>query len=87
MLYNIVLNKILASGVSVNENLSKFLKSFCIYLQGKSWITEKYDFIITTLLSALGDEAFWALAESIYSQLSDYEYQTSMRNMQLQIAS
>lgn len=69
--------------MSVNENLSKFLKSFCIYLQGKSWITEKYDFIITTLLSALGDEAFWALAESIYSQLSDYEYQTSMRNMQL----
>lgn len=81
--YNIVLNKILASEVSVNENLSKYLKSFCVYLQGKSWTTEKYDFIITTLLSALGDEAFWDLAESIYSQLSDYEYQTSMRNMQL----
>lgn len=81
--YNIVLNKILSSGVCINENLSKFLKSFCIYLQGKSWTNEKYDFIITTLLSTLGDEAFWALAESIYSQLSDYEYQTSMRNMQL----
>ena len=81
--YRIVLDKILASGVNVNENLTKLLNSFCVYLQGKSWTNEKNDFIISTLLSTLGNEAFWALAESTYSQLSDYDYQTSTRNMQL----
>ena len=80
--YRIVLNKILASVTNVKENLSKLLDSYCIYLQGRSWSNEEDGFIISALLSELGNEAFWKLAESIYDQLSEYEYQTSMRNMQ-----
>ena len=81
--YNIVLSKILQCGEEPREKLSKLLGSIQFYLRGKSWTHERFDTIITTLLSTLYDEAFWALAESIYSQLSDYDYQTSTQNMQL----
>lgn len=81
--YSVVLEKVLAYSESVNERLTKLLCSFCIYLQGKGWTHDKYDQIISPLLTVLGWDAFWAFAESNASQLSDYDYQTSMRNMQL----
>lgn len=81
--YTVVLEKVLASSETVDERLTKLLGSFCIYLQGKGWTYDKYDQIITPLLTRLGNDAFWAFAESNASQLSDYDYQTSMRNMQL----
>ena len=81
--YAVVLEKVLVSSEAVDERLTKLLSSFCIYLQGKGWTYDKYDQIIAPLLTRLGNDAFWAFAESNYSQLSDYDYQTSMRNMQL----
>jgi len=81
--YTVVLEKVLSSNENVQDNLARLLHSFCIYLQGKEWTYEKYDLIITRLLSSLGWDAFWSFAESNGTQLSDYDYQTSMRNMQL----
>ena len=81
--YSVVLEKVLASNEAVDERLTKLLYSFCIYLQGKGWTHDQYDQIISPLLARLGWDAFWAFAESNASQLSDYDYQTSMRNMQL----
>lgn len=81
--YTVVLEKVLVSDKAVDERLTKLLCSFCSYLQGKEWTNNKYDRIITPLLAMLGWDAFWAFAESNASQLSDYDYQTSMRNMQL----
>lgn len=81
--YSVVLEKILSSSETIDEQLTKLLCSFCIYLQGKGWTYDHYDQIISPLLSRRGWDAFWAFAESNASQLSDYEYQTSMQNMQL----
>lgn len=81
--YLIVLNKILTCNDNVEEHLMQFLGSFGVFLQGKAWTDERFDQIITPLLSKLGWDAFWVIAESNGAQLSDYDYQTSTRNMQL----
>lgn len=81
--YAVVLEKILDCNENVQERLVRLLHSFCAYLKGKEWTYEKFDQIIVPLLSKLGQDGFWALAESISTQLSDYDYQTSTRNMQL----
>lgn len=81
--YVIILEKILACNENAHERLIRLLHSFSVYLQGKEWSYEKYDLIIVPLLSNLGQDGFWSLAESISAQLSDYDYQTSARNMQL----
>lgn len=81
--YSIVLEKVLASNECINTRLIKLLDSFCLYLQGKDWGYDKYFQVISPLLDRLGLDAFWAFAESNASQLSDYDYQVSMRNMQL----
>lgn len=57
--------------------------SVCEYLQSKEWTYERYDSLINSLLTALGDDAFWEIAKCIEAQLSDYDYQTSSRNLQL----
>lgn len=81
--YLIVLEKVLTRNENVQEHLTQFLCSFSVFLQGKEWTYERFDQIITPLLSKLGWDAFWVIAESNSAQLSDYDYQTSARNMQL----
>ena len=81
--YAVVLEKILACDEDISNLLDRFLRSFCIYLQGKEWRYEKYDLIMKPLLCKMSSEAFWAFAEANKSQLSDYDYQISTRNMQL----
>ena len=81
--YSVVLEKVLTSNEAVVERLTKLLRSFCNYLRGKGWTYDNYDRIITPLLTRLGWDAFWSIAESNTTQLSDYNYQASVRNMQL----
>jgi len=81
--YAAVLERILTSNENTQDHLRLFLHSFSIYLQGKEWTYERYDSMISTILSELGWDAFWAFAETIGTQLSDQSYQTSVRNMQL----
>ena len=81
--YLVVLEKVLASEEYNQEHLERLLCSFGVYLQGKEWAYEKFDMIMPTLLSKLGDVAFWTFAEANGAQLSNYNYQTSTRNMQL----
>lgn len=81
--YAVVMEKVLASSEATDVRLTKLLSSFCVHLEGKGWTHDKYDQVISPLLARLGTDAFWSLAESNASQLSDYDYQTSMRNMQL----
>lgn len=81
--YCTVLEKKLASDENTQEHLTQFLSSFCVFLQGKEWTYEKQDQIIALLLSKFGWHAFWAFAESNGTQLSNYDYQTSTRNMQM----
>ena len=81
--YLVVLEKLLASDEDNQAYLEQLLRSFGVYLQGKEWIYEKCDMIIPALLSKLGYVAFWTFAETNGKQLSDYDYQTSTRNMQL----
>ncbi|WMC91298.1 ATP-binding protein [Kineothrix sp. MB12-C1] len=79
----VVFKKILSIDTERRENLKSFLRIICHYLQGKEWTYDRYDFVISSLLSEMGSEAFWALACCIRAQLADYEYQISSRNMQL----
>ena len=81
--YLAVLEKVLASEEYNQEHLERLLYSFSTYLQGKEWIYEKCDMIMPTLLDKLGPDAFWTFAEANGAQLSNYDYQTSTRNMQL----
>ena len=81
--YLAVLEKVLASEESNQEHLERLLCSFGVYLQGKEWTYEKCDMIMPTLLDNFGPDAFWTFAEANGAQLSDYDYQTSTRNMQL----
>ena len=81
--YSIVLEKVLVSSDSIDGWLTKLLCSFCTYLQGKGWTYDHYDQVISPLLARQGWDAFWAFAESNATQLSDYDYQTSMQNSQL----
>lgn len=80
--FQIVFEKVLASEECVSKNLSVFLDRLCVYLHGKEWEFEQCKEIVTQLLSVLGQEAFWKLARTVSTQLSDYYYQTSSRNIQ-----
>lgn len=80
--YRIVLEKVLSCNEADQDRVVRLLHCFCTYLQGKDWTHDRYDSVIVPLLSLLGEDAFWAMAESNGKQLSDYDYQTSTRNMQ-----
>lgn len=81
--YNVILEKVLSDDRNIKENLTSVLMSVCEYLQSKEWTYERYDSLINSLLTVLGDDAFWEIAKCIETQLSDYDYQISSRNLQL----
>lgn len=81
--YNFVIEKLKAEDRLSQENAEAVLRSACTYLEGKQWPYERFEDILSTLLILVGEDAFWALANSIGKHLNDYEYQTSTRNTQL----
>ncbi|WP_407309835.1 hypothetical protein [Desulfosporosinus sp. SB140] len=81
--YRIILDRLTNEGQLSVENMKSILESVCTYLDGKEWQYERYDGIIDILLPVLGEGAFWTLTHTIGNHLSDYDYQTSVRNMQL----
>ena len=83
--YSVVLEKVLSYEHEQKKKIDRILHSFCTYLKGKEWTYNAYDSVISSFLTIGEDEAFWGLAESIRTQLSDYNYQISSRNMQLLI--
>lgn len=81
--FSLVLEKINLSDNSNDNYLHKLFRRFCEYLQDKWWENDNCEFIINTLLTKMGDDAFWGFAEANCQQLSDYDYQISTSNMQL----
>lgn len=81
--YSAILKKVLSGEGYIKDNLTLVLMSVCDYLRCKEWTYERYDPVIKSLLSALGRDAFWEIAKCIETQLSDYDYQISSRNLQL----
>ena len=77
-----VLEKALSDEENVQEHLKQFLCIFGVYLRGKDWVYERLDQIMIPLLSLFGWDAFWAFADSNVTQLSNYDYEISSRNMQ-----
>ena len=59
------------------------LQEFCDYLSGKDWTHYQQESLIVLLLAELQEDAFWAFANCIVKNLSDYNYQTSSRNMNM----
>lgn len=79
--YIIIIERLKSENIFTIEKARAILDSVCIYLKQKQWRWEYVDSIIVPLLSNLGEEAFWALAYTIGEYLSEYNYQTSTRNM------
>ncbi len=81
--FNFILRRLEANHLLNYDNGKKILTHVCSYLRGKSWTYERLDDLIEKLLILLTEEAFWAFAKTIGENLSEYNYQESMRNMQL----
>jgi hypothetical protein len=81
--FNMILSRLETEHLLNYEYGKKMLSCVCNYLLGKSWTYERLDDLIKKLLVLLHEEAFWAFAKTIGENLSDYNYQTSVRNMQL----
>ncbi len=65
------------------DNLKCLLQDFCEYLIGKEWRHYQNESLIVLFLTELREEAFWVFANYIAENLSDYNYQTSTRNMHM----
>ena len=85
--YSIVINKLISQKKLSAENARLVLDSLCSYLNGREWSYEKLDIILPMLLPVLGEDIFWSFARTIENHLSDYDYQTSTRNMHLLLKS
>jgi len=81
--FSMILERLDAEHQLNYDNAKKVLSCVCSYLLGKTWVHERFDDLIKTLLVFLHEEAFWAFAKTIGENLSEYSYQTSTRNMQL----
>lgn len=81
--FNIVYEKVTSNTPISYDALESLLKIACNYLCKKEWLYNECDSVVATLLSELGDSAFWEIATNLEKQLSDYDYQTSSRNIQL----
>jgi hypothetical protein len=62
---------------------TKLLHCLSECLSDRDWAREYVDKIIAKLLSLIGNEVFWHLANNIKGHLSDYNYFSSSRNMHL----
>ena len=80
--FNIVYEKIKSIASNSIVELEFLLKYSCSYLGEKEWVYSDCDFVISALLSELGDNAFWEIANSLQTHLSDYDYQVSSHNIQ-----
>lgn len=81
--FDLILKRLEAEHLINYDKVKKVLSYVCSYLLGKSWTYERFDDLMKSLLVLLREEAFWAFAKTIGENLSEYSYQTSMRNMQL----
>ncbi len=81
--FRIIAQKVLSYHPVSKCALLSLLEIACVHLCTKEWSHSEYDSVIRVLLSELGDEAFWKIATSIEAHLSDYEYQTASRNIQV----
>lgn len=80
--YKMIIERLISDDSLTSENAHLILDSACSYLGDKQWMWERVDIVIIPLLNALKEEAFWSLAKTISDHLSEYNYQTSARNMQ-----
>ena len=66
-----------------HDNAVYIIENMCPYLSGKTWVHEGIEDILTPLIAVSSKEGFWTLAKIIGQNLSEYNYQTSVQNMQL----
>ncbi len=81
--YKYIVHRIKSCELNKDDNLRYFLQEFCEYLTGQDWTYYQNDSLIVLLLGELKEDAFWCFANCIGKNLSDYDYQTSSRNMHL----
>lgn len=83
--YVAILDRIQSMKQCKENAIDKVLNAFSIYISLREWTYSGLEPLISLLLEIAGDKAFWTFACCIKNQLSDYDYQTSSRNMQLLI--
>lgn len=81
--YKYIVHRIKSCELNKDDNVKYFLQEFCEYLTGQDWTYYQNEPLIVLLLGELKEDAFWCFANCIGENLSDYDYQTSSRNMHL----
>ena len=80
--YELVIKLFESDSSTNNEDVRKLLDSVCNSLDDKDISYHSYDKIISYLFSSLGFNAFWRFLSLFENNLSEYDYQISMRNLQ-----
>lgn len=70
-----------SEGPIKKETARQILEISSKELKEHEWYYEEYEFVIRKMIQNLGEEALWKFADTIETQLSEYKYQTSTRNM------
>lgn len=82
-IYKIVIEYI-KSGELLNRDIKNcLLASICTFTKGREWSYSDLTESINSILNLFGEESFWILATNIEDYLSEYNYQTSTRNIQM----
>lgn len=79
----IFIKKAKAKKAFTEDLTNSLINCVCSYLIGKEWSYYQLDEILEHLLTTMQEKAFWTLADTMRNNLSDYDYQTSMHNIQL----
>lgn len=82
-IYKIVIDHIKSKEMLDSNVLNCLLSSLCSYSKNREWRIAGLTDTISSILNLMGEEAFWNLASIIEEHLSEYDYQTSTRNIQL----
>ena len=80
--YELIIELFESDSSTNNEDVRKLLDSVCSSLDDKDISYHSYDKIIIYLFSSLGSYAFWRFLSLFENNLSEYDYQISMRNLQ-----
>lgn len=80
--YLYILNRLIDEKQLLRINAEKILYSVIVYINDSMWRINELEEVLITLFNVLGDKAFWAIAQTIKDNLSDYSYQSSTRAIQ-----
>ncbi len=81
--YKLILDMLEKENLLNRETAELLLNSICIYIKDSLWHLQSVESTVKKLLNVLEEEAFWKIAQALIEHLSEYDYQSSVRDIQL----